>query len=97
MPALAARVADSFAEARAEFDGLEAFLESQEACNMTHNDLERELEKRGRELMRQLLQAHLQVRVLERQPSRSRVPTGWCARSPVFTNEGWRRFLERCE
>ena len=62
MLALAARVADPFAEARAELDGLEAFLGSPEACNMTHSDLERELEKRGRELMRQLLQAPLQVR-----------------------------------
>ena len=62
MPALVARVADAFAEARAEFDGREAFLGSQEACGMTHSDLERELEKRGRELMRQLYQAHLQVR-----------------------------------
>ena len=62
MPAWAERVADPFAEARAEFEGLEAFLGSQEACSMTHSDLERELEKRGRELLRQLLQAHLEVR-----------------------------------
>jgi len=62
MLALAARGADAFAEARAELDGLEAFLGSQEACRRTHRDLERELEKRGRELLRQLSPAPLQVR-----------------------------------
>jgi len=51
-----------FAAARAQFGALEAFLGSPEACRMTHSDLERELEQRGRELLRQLLQAHLEVR-----------------------------------
>src|SRR5437867_2901713 len=35
---------------------------SKDARNLTHSELERELEKRGLELMRSLLQAHLDVR-----------------------------------
>jgi hypothetical protein len=53
---------DPFAPARAEFGALEAFLGSPEACGLTHSELERALEQRGRELLRQLLQAHLEVR-----------------------------------
>src|SRR6516225_10092081 len=90
----AARVTDGFAEARAEFDGLEAFLGSQEACRMTPSDLERELEKRGRKLMRQLLPAHLEVRGRGRRPSPCRAPTVWWATRSTFTNESWRRFWE---
>ena len=53
---------DAFAEARECFGAIETFLGSKEACSLRESDLERELEKRGRELMRQLLQAHLEVR-----------------------------------
>jgi hypothetical protein len=53
---------DAFAEARESFGAIETFLGSKEACSLRESDLERELEKRGRELMRQLLQAHLEVR-----------------------------------
>ena len=53
---------DAFAEARDSFGAIETFLVSKEACSLRESDLERELEKRGRELMRQLLEAHLQVR-----------------------------------
>ena len=38
------------------------YLDSREASTMTHSELERELEKRGRELMRKLLQEHLDNR-----------------------------------
>jgi len=62
MAALPALKPEPFAQARRQFDALEAFLESKEACRLTHSDLERELETRGRELLRQLLQAHLEVR-----------------------------------
>lgn len=41
---------------------LVSFIDSSEAHTMTHSELERELEKRGRELMRQLLQDHLDTR-----------------------------------
>jgi hypothetical protein len=53
---------DAFAEAREGFAAIETFLGSKEACSLRESDLERELEKRGRELMRQLLEAHIQVR-----------------------------------
>lgn len=53
---------DLFAAAEQEFDKIAAFLHSQEASSMTHSDLERELEEKGRELMRKLLQAHLDLR-----------------------------------
>lgn len=53
---------DAFGEARESFAAIETFLGSKEACRLKESELERELEKRGRELMRQLLQAHLEVR-----------------------------------
>ena len=36
------------------FEHIVDFLDSGEACSMSHSELERELEKRGRELMRVL-------------------------------------------
>lgn len=62
MSAVATVNRDAFAEARECFGGIETFLVSKEACSLSESDLERELEKRGRELMRQMLEAHLQVR-----------------------------------
>ncbi len=50
--------------AREVYDSLESYLDSGEAQEMSHSDLERELERQGRELMRQLLQAHLETRGL---------------------------------
>jgi len=51
-----------FAEAEQQFGNITRFLSSQEAGSLTHSDLERELEAKGRELMRKLLQAHLNLR-----------------------------------
>src|ERR671922_868604 len=51
-----------FAAAEQEFGNITTFLRSQEASSLTHSDLERELEAKGRELMRKLLQAHLDLR-----------------------------------
>jgi len=51
-----------FAEAEQEFGNITTFLCSQEASSLTHSDLERELEAKGRELIRKLLQAHLDLR-----------------------------------
>jgi hypothetical protein len=48
--------------ARQEFEHIVEHLDSKEACSMTHSELERELEKKGRELMRKLLQEHLDNR-----------------------------------
>ena len=62
MSALPAVPVAPFAAARATFGALEAFLGSPEAGAMTHSEVERTLEQRGRELLRELLQAHLDVR-----------------------------------
>jgi hypothetical protein len=53
---------DLFATAEQEFDTIITFLRSKEASSLTHSDLERSLEAKGRELMRKLLQTHLDTR-----------------------------------
>ena len=54
--------ADRFVEAEATLSALVNRLQSQETARMSHSDLETLLEQQGRELMRQLLQAHLDWR-----------------------------------
>lgn len=49
-------------QSRQAFEDIVRSLDSEEARSMTHSELERELEKKGRELMRKLLQEHLQTR-----------------------------------
>ncbi len=44
------------------YTGLKTYLGSREALRMEHGDLERELAAKGQELIRQLMQAHLQLR-----------------------------------
>jgi len=51
-----------FAAAEASFSSLVRQLQSSDTARMTHSDLEQLLEREGRELMRQLLQAHLDLR-----------------------------------
>src|SRR3989442_15397910 len=53
---------DRFVEAEATLSALVNRLQSQETARMSHSDLETLLEQQGRELMRQLLQAHLDWR-----------------------------------
>lgn len=60
--ARAAPPADRFEEAEATFAALVNRLQSEEMARMSHSDLETLLERQGRELMRQLLQAHLDAR-----------------------------------
>ena len=60
--ARAAPPADRFVEAEASFSALMDRLQSEETARMSHSDLETLLEQQGRELMRQLLQAHLDWR-----------------------------------
>jgi hypothetical protein len=63
LPALAAPLPESlFAEAESQLGELIVRLQSREARTMTHSELERELEEKGRELLRALLQAHLDIR-----------------------------------
>ena len=49
-------------QAREEFENIVKNLDSDEARSMTHSELERDLEKKSRELMRKLLQEHLEAR-----------------------------------
>ena len=51
-----------YEKASEDFDGLKEYLGSGEAHKMSESDLERELSRRGKELMRQLLQGHLKSR-----------------------------------
>ena len=54
----------AYDQARQRFEGLVQYMDSGEADSMSHSDLERELEEKARELMRQLLQEHLKKRGL---------------------------------
>lgn len=53
---------EPFAAAEQQFERITTFLRSGEACALTHSDLERTLEAQGRDLLRLLLQAHLDLR-----------------------------------
>jgi len=52
----------SYGQSRQEFEEIVGRLDSEEVRSMTHSEIERELEKMGRELMRNLLQEHLESR-----------------------------------
>jgi len=58
----AAEPVPGFAAAEASFSALVGRLQSADTARMSHSELERLLEEQGRELMRQLLQAHLDLR-----------------------------------
>jgi len=49
-------------QTRQEFEHIIRRMDSKEVSSMTHSELERELEKKGRELMRTLLEEHLESR-----------------------------------
>ena len=51
-----------YAAAEASFAETKAYLSSRDALQMSESDLERELNRRGQELMRKLLQGHLDQR-----------------------------------
>jgi hypothetical protein len=71
MPSCAA--ADPFAASRSVFDALALELGAEGAAGLGHAELEELLELRGRELLRQLLQDHLDLRqVREEQAVRAR-------------------------
>lgn len=70
MSALPCPVADPFAMADDAYATIARFLHSEEARQVKHSDLERQLEAMGRELMRKLLQAHLDLR----QPGEAQEP-----------------------
>src|SRR6266516_1004846 len=58
---------DAFGASRAAFDELIATLSSAKAGGWTHDQLEEHLETDGRELLRRLYQAHLDLRALREQ------------------------------
>lgn len=63
MGALAARLCeDRFSVARDEFESIVEFLKSGEADKLSHSALENLVTERGREMLRTLLQAHLDAR-----------------------------------
>lgn len=62
LPAEILPVAEPFSEANMDFEDMKTFLLSQEAGALSHSDLEREIKDKGRELLRALLQAHLDQR-----------------------------------
>ena len=70
MSALPCPVVDCLAAANQAYATICTFLRSEEARQVKHSDLERQLEGMGRELMRQLLQAHLDLR----QPGKASEP-----------------------
>jgi len=52
----------AYSQGRQNFEDIVGYLDSEESSEMTHSELERELEKKSRELMRTLLQEHLDNR-----------------------------------
>lgn len=62
MAAPAMTCAEPFSQATAQFAKIVSYLSSQEAGKMTHSDLERKLAEEGQELLRLLLQEHLDRR-----------------------------------
>ena len=53
---------DVFSGAREKVDEIIIWLSSKETMNKSHSDIERELRENGRELLRQLLQGHIDAR-----------------------------------
>ena len=51
--------AEPYSKADEAYAEVKSYLESEQAKSMSHSDLERELEARGRELLRKLYQGHL--------------------------------------
>lgn len=62
MSALPCALENSFAAADQAYAAITGFLSSKEACQVKHSELERELDGMGRDLLRKLLQAHLDMR-----------------------------------
>jgi hypothetical protein len=56
--------ADAFSASRCQFEGLTSFLESEECLAVEHAELESAIETRERELLRQMVQDHLDLRAL---------------------------------
>ena len=90
MSALPCPVADPFAAADQAYATITQFLGSEEAYQVKHSDLERQLEGMGRELMRKLLQAHLDLR----QPGKAIEPVREAGGTPLTPTPAHTRSLE---
>jgi len=90
MSALPCPTADPFAAADHAYATITEFLHSKEACQVKHSELERQLEGMGRELMRKLLQAHLDMR----QPGQAVEPVRDAAGTPLTPTPVHGRSLE---
>jgi hypothetical protein len=90
MSALPCPVADPFAAADQAYATITEFLRSEEAWQVKHSELERQLEGMGRELMRKLLQAHLELR----QPGKAVEPVRDAAGTPLTPTPVQGRSLE---
>ena len=78
-----------FAGSDAAYAKISAFLQA-EALQMTHSDLEQQIEKMGRELMRRLLQDHLNLR----QPGEAQEPVKDAAGTTLKSTPVHTRSLE---
>ena len=58
----ATAVGQAFDGSRAQFEQIVGWLAGEDAAGMTHDELERQLDLQGRELLRRLLPDHLDVR-----------------------------------
>ena len=90
MSALPSAVVDRFAAADQAYAMITEFLRSEEARQVKHSELERQLEGMGRELMRKLLQAHLDMR----QPGQAIEPVRDAAGTPLTPTPVHARRLE---
>jgi hypothetical protein len=90
MSALPCPTADPFAAADQAYATITGFLHSKEAWQVKHSELERQLEGMGRELMRKLLQAHLDMR----QPGQAVEPVRDAAGTPLAPTPVHGRSLE---
>ena len=91
MSALPCPVADPFVAADQVYATITEFLRSKEACQVKHSELERQLEGMSRELMRKLLQAHLELR----QPGQAVEPVRDAAGTPLERTAPGFGFLTR--
>ena len=69
MSALACPLPNPFAQADQAYERITTFL-SGEANQLSHSDLERQLGEMGQDLLRKLMQAHLEMR----QPGQAQEP-----------------------
>src|SRR6516164_11075542 len=90
MSALPCPEADPFAAADQAYATIIEFLRSEEARQVKHSELERQLDGMGRELMRKLLQAHLDLR----QPGKAVEPVRDATGTPLTPTPVQGRSLE---